>query len=614
VSEQGPSILLPPGTVLGGKLRIERVIGRGGMGVVYEATDQRLGRRVAIKLLAAPPETEEQARRFDREARAAASLTSDHVVRVLEVGTHDGVPYIVMELLEGRTLEAAIDAEGPLAAPLAVEWLLQALDAIGEAHERGLVHRDIKPANLFLADPGRAGAPIVKVLDFGVVKEVDANQARLTQTGTSMGTPAYMAPEQIRAAKAVDARADVWSLGATLHEMLTGSLPFQATSLPKLLAQILREPPAPLQSARGELPPALEPIVRRCLSKDPAKRYADADELADALEAATDGPRGTLRFGRRRRPLTDTDPDLDLDPRAKPTHTTAPPLALGTTEGTAGRRGAEPDPARVERTVRRRAPPPPPATGLRGAKLFMTSALGALAVGVAIVAAVMGRLGHGRTTATAAATVPSLEPPEASAATVPSASSVEDATGAGPTADPTADPPDASLTAEPSGATGPALRSRLGQVDGGPIPARSASASNNGTETILTDGGIVTRTSYARSVVPDLPPQPRHRASVETRFLGAQAKSWVAGMIPELEACGNPMPPCNSAIMFFDKSSPTVRWKEVAFDRLAFPGQRHCDAQMTTECAHKVVQRHAPAPVDCGGAPDCEAWVRVSWF
>ncbi len=333
----GPT-LAAPGTVLAGKLRVERVIGQGAMGVVYECTDTTLNRRVAVKLMSAEVSNDEELRRrFAREARAASSITSEHAVRVLEVGEalHGGgnAPFIAMELLQGQSLEKIVDTSGPVPFSSAVDWILQALDAIGEAHANGLVHRDVKPGNLFLTDrPGRE--PIVKVLDFGLVKVTDPSATKLTKTGSTPGSPGYMSPEQVRGARELDARADVWSIGATIHELLTGKLPFAAPTVADMLARIVRDAPDPIREGRPDIPEKIEAVVKRCLEKDPNDRYESADHLAEALEAATAGPSFTIRLDRKRRrtgtalmaPLAAAPPAAEAELPYAPT-LAGPPLA-----------------------------------------------------------------------------------------------------------------------------------------------------------------------------------------------------------------------------------------------------------------------------------------------
>jgi serine/threonine protein kinase len=274
---------LRPGTVLSGKIRIERVVGQGSMGIVLEATDLPLQRRVAVKLMAPERASNEESRkRFLREARAAVRLSSEHVTRLIDVGElDDGTPYLVMEFLVGATLEVVLVRDGPPPIDVAVDWVLQALDGVAEAHRAGFVHRDLKPENLFLCErPDRS--PIVKVLDFGTVKDLVTKGTKLTRTGATMGSPAYMPPEQVRAEE-IDQRADVWAMGVTLYELTTGRLPFGGESVPQTLAAILRDHHVPLRVRRPDAPPELEALIACALSKDPAGRYASATELLGAL-------------------------------------------------------------------------------------------------------------------------------------------------------------------------------------------------------------------------------------------------------------------------------------------------------------------------------------------
>jgi eukaryotic-like serine/threonine-protein kinase len=280
--EAGPP---KPGSIIGGKYRVEGVIGRGGMGVVLAAEHVGLGRPVAIKLLNRSTDTSSEAvERFLREGRAAAQLQSRHVVRVFDVGTlSDGAAHVVMERLEGADLAAVLREEGPLPVEVAADYVLQACAGLAEAHDRGIVHRDLKPSNLFLTRD--RGEPLVKLLDFGVAKLVDATERETSLTASSglLGSPAYMAPEQIRAARNVDARADVWSLGVVLFELVTGSLPFAGTTASAVLASIAADPPIRLRSRRADAPGALERVISRCLEKDRDKRPRNAADLAAAL-------------------------------------------------------------------------------------------------------------------------------------------------------------------------------------------------------------------------------------------------------------------------------------------------------------------------------------------
>jgi serine/threonine-protein kinase len=275
--------------VLAGKYQVEHVLGAGGIGIVVAAIDLRLERRVALKFLLPEHATMAEAReRFGREARAVARLKSEHVARVLDVGTLDdrpnAPPYIVMEYLEGRDLGALLAAQSRLPVELAVGYVLEACKALAEAHALGIVHRDLKPANLFLTRDA-TGNPIVKVLDFGIAKTTGnlAVDAALTTTRGIMGSPLYMSPEQLSSARDVDARTDVWSLGAILYELVTGRPPLVAETLPQLCTAILHRPIEPPSKHCAELPPELDRVVMRCLAKSAEARFASITELARAL-------------------------------------------------------------------------------------------------------------------------------------------------------------------------------------------------------------------------------------------------------------------------------------------------------------------------------------------
>jgi serine/threonine protein kinase len=273
-----------PGTVLGGRFVVERRLGAGGMGYVVAARHPELDDLVAIKLIQPDRALGQEARnRLVREARAAAKIRSAHVVRIFDVVSRGaGAPYVVMECLEGETLAQRLD-RGPLAVDRAVEIVIQACEAIAEAHRNGAIHRDLKPSNLFLtALPGRAC--FVKVLDFGIAKIREDGASTLTQSHALLGSPAYASPEQLRASKEVDERADIWSLGVILYECVTGKLPFGGRALAELCGEIMRDPPRPPRAHRAELPERLELAILRCLEKEPDHRFEDVAELVRALE------------------------------------------------------------------------------------------------------------------------------------------------------------------------------------------------------------------------------------------------------------------------------------------------------------------------------------------
>lgn len=278
-----PALRMLPGDVLARKYRVERVLGKGGMGIVVAARHLELGQLVAIKQLVAGDDLDkEQRERFLREARAAVQLKSHHVARVLDVGTDDeGAPYMVMEFLEGQDLLGTLKARGSLPIPEAAEYIMQACEAVGEAHAAGIVHRDLKPANLFLThDVG--GAPCIKVLDFGVSKLVGSDIA-LTHESQMLGSPLYMSPEHMSAPSSVDGRTDVWALGVILYQLVTGKTPFHAQTVQMVSARVIAEPPTPLAMYRQDIPPGFEALIHRCLEKDRNRRCRDVAELAESL-------------------------------------------------------------------------------------------------------------------------------------------------------------------------------------------------------------------------------------------------------------------------------------------------------------------------------------------
>jgi serine/threonine protein kinase len=298
------------GDVIADKYRVERLLGQGGMGVVIAAQHLTLRQTVAVKLLR--PEAMDRAdavERFLREGRAARSITSEHIARVHDVGTLDsGQPFMVMEYLVGSDLDDIIKNQGRLPISEAVDYILQACEAIAEAHMLGIVHRDLKPANIFVTRRVD-GSPLVKVLDFGLSKvtKTDTLEPSLTTANTVMGSPYYMSPEQVRSLKSIDARADVWALGVILYQLISGKRPFQEESLGALFVMIGAEPPAPIRSYVPDIPQELEALVYRCLEKAPANRFQSVAELARGLATfASDGARPSIE--RILRTLNDLEP------------------------------------------------------------------------------------------------------------------------------------------------------------------------------------------------------------------------------------------------------------------------------------------------------------------
>jgi eukaryotic-like serine/threonine-protein kinase len=275
-----------PGTVLGGKYRIENILGAGGISVVAAAYDLQLRRRVAIKyLLVEALECPEIVERFTREARAAARIRGEHVARVIDVGTFDGgAPYIVLEHLVGEDLERYLKRRRQLSIRRAVRYILQTCEALAEAHAAKIVHRDLKPSNLFLAKaPDRQRR--IKVLDFGVSKIVDEP---MTDKWRMLGTAIYMSPEQLRAASEVDLRTDIWSLGVILYELLAGIAPFNGPTIVSVAEAIGRNAPRRLSELRRDVPEALEAVVVKCMQTSPEDRYVSVLEVAMALAPFAD--------------------------------------------------------------------------------------------------------------------------------------------------------------------------------------------------------------------------------------------------------------------------------------------------------------------------------------
>jgi GAF domain-containing protein/tRNA A-37 threonylcarbamoyl transferase component Bud32 len=291
LAQDDASVELSPGQVLDGKYEVDSVLGAGSMGTVYGGHHILLGRRVAIKVVRlADQANDETEGRFLAEGRVLASLAHPHVVQIHDLGLVRGTPYLVMEHLEGETLHERIARSGPLPIEEARVIARQILAALSAVHRLGIVHRDLKPANVFLAS-SRDRVPHSKLLDFGVSTHV------LTDTATLAGTPAYFAPEQA-SIEAVDASTDIWAMGVTLYQMLTGQLPFLEPRLPALLTAIREQEPLSPRVIRPEIPPAIEGVVMRALQKRKDARFPDAETMRDALadeEAPITARGGTTR-------------------------------------------------------------------------------------------------------------------------------------------------------------------------------------------------------------------------------------------------------------------------------------------------------------------------------
>ncbi len=283
IAAQAP---VQPGDLIDGKYLVSGIIGSGGMGVVVAAKHLMLDQRVALKFLLPRALSNPDAKaRFIREAKAVARLRGNHVARVFDTGVMGGgAPYIAMELLDGKDLGQVLAERGALPLDEAVDTVLQACEAVAEAHREGIVHRDLKPQNLFVTQ-SVLGEPLIKVLDFGISKVIEEGDAGLlTATANLMGSPAYMPPEQMRSAKNVSFASDLWSLGVILYEVVTGRLPFEGSNVPELCVKVTSDEPIDPIVLRPELPKGLRDVILRLLRKDPKQRFASVAELAAALQ------------------------------------------------------------------------------------------------------------------------------------------------------------------------------------------------------------------------------------------------------------------------------------------------------------------------------------------
>ncbi|HEX4513159.1 MAG TPA: serine/threonine-protein kinase [Polyangiaceae bacterium] len=321
------------GTILLGKYRVERLIGQGGMAAVYLAHHELLQQDVAIKVLL--PEVAirpDMAARFVNEARAAVRLRDEHIAMVMDVGRlEDESAYIVLEYLEGHDLEETLESDGPLPWQHVVDYVLQALEAVAQAHSLGIVHRDLKPANLFLAKRHNGGT-IVKVLDFGISKISNAsNDMSVTSTKTMLGSPAFMSPEQLRSAKKVDLRTDIWAVGVIIYHLLTGAFPYEAESVGELFAAVLEQEPRAIRATRADVPVELEAAYRRCLSRNVDERFQSVADLAAALEPIASAD-AKMSIARIRKTLSVVASTSTTPMRAKTPSLAevAPTLAVGT--------------------------------------------------------------------------------------------------------------------------------------------------------------------------------------------------------------------------------------------------------------------------------------------
>ena len=313
---------LEVGAIIDGKYRIDEVIGRGAMGVVVGATHMQLHEKVALKFLHVKGQGDhgEFHTRFRREAKVSAKLKNEHITRVLDVGLSDNLPFMVMDHLVGADLRAMLNAKGRLGVAQAVDYIVQVCEGVAEAHAKGIVHRDLKPSNLFVTTRSD-GSDLIKILDFGISKwSAEGEVGELTHTGVVLGSPKYMAPDQLFGSSDVDARADVWSIGAILYEMLAGQPPFNQSSLARICAELssARMPPS-ITASNPDVSSALEAVIFRCFERERTARIQNVALLAGALLDAVNAP---FASEVRVRIAATLDPSAAKDPLASLGHLT----------------------------------------------------------------------------------------------------------------------------------------------------------------------------------------------------------------------------------------------------------------------------------------------------
>jgi serine/threonine-protein kinase len=470
-----PSEALPdlrPGALIAGKYRLDRVVGRGGMGAVWAARNEQLDMLVAMKFIEAAQGADitDAHARFEREARAAAQIRSPHVCQVFEHGVDRGLPYIAMELLEGEDLGQRLRRAGRLTPEAMARILTQAAKALRRAHDAGIIHRDLKPGNIFLArfDDDE----VVKILDFGVAKVRSAGGLEgphATQVGVVFGSPSYMSPEQARGVRGLDHRSDLWSLAVIAFRAITGVKPFQAATIGDLVVKLCIDPLPVATQVAPDLPPQVDVFFARAFAREASQRFASAVEMAAAFEAAASGTAAAVPSARPpasfpAAPFAPSAPPPSVRPLAAPTPQSGVNVAFapGTLTPPPLPEPSPSEPARI-------APPPAtpaarePAAPPRKSQLAVVAALGGVALLLLLVAV---SLAARRTPVPAAPLVEPtasavVEPPPPSALAVvePPPAASAPLPGAVASAAPSAEAPPAEPSAEPASSSDPAPKS-----------------------------------------------------------------------------------------------------------------------------------------------------------
>ncbi len=400
------------GVVLGGRYRLVALIGSGGMGTVWEAEHVEIGHKVAVKLMHSEATRDaDRVARFRREAHVAGNLGHDNICNVLDIGFSDehGL-YLVMPLLRGKSLAAILDELGSLPIARALDITAQVLDALGAAHAAGIIHRDLKPDNVFV---GRVGdrEDFVKVLDFGIsnVSAAVEGSQPLTQTGIVLGTPDYMAPEQARGRKDIDARVDLWAAGVMLYQMLTGERPFPGESANEIIVKIVTEEFTPLATLRRDVPADVQALVNRAMARDREDRFPDAASMRAAVQAA---------MAAATRSATGPRPEVQATPTPTPPVAPSMPSRLGAAPAAGSSGGSISTPLASEIL---RAEDPEGAPAGRGAArwIFALAAILALGVLLAFLATRRPAGGPSISPGPAAAPGPALQPPVTPPVTAP---------------------------------------------------------------------------------------------------------------------------------------------------------------------------------------------------